>query len=139
MGTDELAVIKQRITTLKQLFTRKETRVLAATCTGESIAKDMLNDMDEKVTEIIELMGKIVANSNTADARVTEESMKKIDDEMCCRQIHCEAHVAALPSSLLGFRYQSGNFVTTHEQVLQLVQLPVHHHQLSSVTISQVL
>ena len=99
MGADELAVLKQRITTLKQLFTRKETRVLSATCTGESIAKDMLADMDDKATEIIELMGKIVAGSNSADAKVTEDSMKKIDDELSRRQIRCESHVAALPAS----------------------------------------
>ena len=99
MGPNKLATLKQRITTLKQLFTRKETRVLATTCTGESIAKDMLADMDDKATEIIELMGKIVAGSSTADAKITEDSMKKINDELSRRQIRCETHVAALPSS----------------------------------------
>ena len=88
-GPAEPAAIKQRITTLNQLFTHKETRVLATKCTRhESVPKDILNDMDEKAVEIIELMGQLG----------TELSLiEKLDKKLTQRQIRCEFWVNNLP------------------------------------------
>ena len=98
VGSEELSVIKQRITTLKQLFTRKETRVLAATCTGhDGIVKEMLLDMNEKAIEILELTGKYISSCPAGETKVAVDNMEKLDAELSKRQIRCETHVLSLP------------------------------------------
>ena len=99
-GPAEIAAIRQRITTFKQLFTRKETRVLATKCTGhESIPKAMLQDMDEKVIEILELSNQLVIVDSS---KTSQEAVDALDKDLTARQIRCEAWINGLPVELPG-------------------------------------